>query len=134
MSYIPDCRKDESYNQKYLNEKNKREIKGYDWCAEEVVDTFFDNLDTYIDEDLLKILESELPEEDREEYEWSYTFGNREPEKRKVRTLADLIRSKIQEFIEEERDELIVSMLDSMDEAEYERIKEQVDGRVEEEK
>lgn len=132
MSYIPDCRKDESYNQKYLNEKNKREIKGYDWCAEEVVDTFFDNLDTYIDEDLLKILESELPEEYREEYEWVREYG--EPEKRTVITLADLIRSKIQEFIEEERDELIVSMLDSMDEAEYERIKEQVDGRVEEEK
>lgn len=134
MSYIPDCRADDAYNQKYLNEKCKTEITGYDWCAEEVVDTFFDNLDTYIDEDLLKILESELPEEDREEYEWSYTFGNREPEKRTVRTLADLIRAKIQEFIENERDELIVSMIDCMDEAEYDRIKEQVDGRVEEEK
>lgn len=132
MSYIPDCRKDETYNQKYLNEKNKREIKGYDWCAEEVVDTFFDNLDTYIDEDLLKILESELPEEDREEYEWVREYG--EPEKRTVRTLADLIRSKIQEFIENERDELIVSMIDCMDDTEYDRIKEQVDGRVEEEK
>lgn len=134
MSYIPDCRTNNAYNQKYLNEKCNAEITGYDWCAEEVVDTFFDNLDTYIDEDLLKVLESELPEENREEYEWSSSFGNTEPEKRTVRTLADLIRSKIQEYIESERDELIVSMIDDMDEAEYDRIKEQVDGRVEEEK
>lgn len=46
MSYIPDCRTDEVYNEKQLNEKNKEFIAGFDWAVAEAKN-LFDNLVVY---------------------------------------------------------------------------------------
>ena len=131
MSRIPDCRSDENYNEKYLNKKDKEFVSGYDWCAEEVVDNFFDNLDVYFDDDshLMHVLKEEMPESMQYEEEIEWSFGQREPEKREIKTYLDLLRSKIQEWIEDERDELITSMIDNMDDNEYELIKAKVDNK-----
>ena len=135
MSYIPDCRNDENYNEKYLNNFDKEFVRGYDWCVEMSVDNFFDNLDIYFGDDshIMHLLNEELPENMREEYEIERTFAdeNARVEKRDVKTYVDLLRSKILDYIEMERDELITSMIDNMDEQEYSEIKAKVDGKQE---
>lgn len=130
MSYIPDCRTDESYNQKYLNDKDKEFVAGFDWCAEMVADNFFDNLDVYFpDTDhMMALLNEKLPDSARDKYEMEFTFGDRKPEPRKVETFGDLLREKLLDWIERERDELITGMIDAMDEDEYTKIKAAVDG------
>ena len=131
MSRIPDCRTDDTYNQKYLNKEDKREIFGFDWCAEMAADNFFDNLETYANPELLAFLNAEIPEDEHEEYEWIPTInlGDQppEPEKRTIRTYGDLLRSQLADWIESERDEIITSMIDAMDDDEYQRIKAEVD-------
>lgn len=98
MSYIPDCRNDENYNQKYLNDKDREFVRGYDWCTEEVVDNFFNNMDVYFDEDshLLHLLNEKLPEHLKDEEEIEWTFG-RETTVRKIDTYADLFRAALEE-------------------------------------
>lgn len=141
MSYIPDCRADENYNQKYLKEKDKEFVAGFDWCVEMAVDNFFDN-DMYElqDEDgyLGHILCEEVPESMQTEYEMSFTFNfgedgeyEEKTETRIIKTYADLIRSKILEWIEMERDMLITSMIEGMDEDEYAQAKAKIDGQGE---
>ena len=115
MTAFPDCRTDEDYNFDKLDEKNKEFIKGYDWATEEVVDNFFDNDmgDILLGDSYLgHILNEQVPEDLREEYELAFTFNGRGEEKRTVETYADLIRAKLLNWIEIERDELITSMLD----------------------
>lgn len=117
MSYIPDCRSDENYNEKRLTEKDKEFVRGFDWSAEEAVDVFFDNLEVTESDHLIKMLNEELPERMQEEYEWEYTFRtDRNPEKRIVKTYGDLLRKELLAWIESERNEMIVSMIDNMEE------------------
>lgn len=105
MSYIPDCRTDENYNEKYLNAKNKEFLAGYD-CAVEQITTLFSNLDAYPDlEELL------------DDHKAVIKDGK-----------ADIAQEAIEEWMESQRDELITSMIDNMSEKEYGAIKEKVDG------
>lgn len=132
MSYIPDCRTDENYNEKYLNEKDKEFLLGFDWAIESAVDNFFDNnfcMPDYDDSYISHVLTHDVPDFMKEKYTMEYTFGDRDEENREVKTYADWIRMKILEWIEIKRNTLITSMLDNMDEEEYKRIKEKVDGR-----
>ena len=133
MSRIPDGRTDEYYNQKYLNEKDTEFLHGFDWCVEMAVDNFFDNdMFELQDEDLYlgHILCEKLPDAIREEYEMEHTFSDREDaDIRTVETYADLIRMKLLEWIEMERNELITSMLEGLTDEEYNEIKAKVDGR-----
>ena len=114
MSYIPDCRTDEFYNEDKLNEQNKEEIRGFDWCAEMVVDNFFDNMDVpFSDESyIMHLLSEEVPESMQETYTFEFSHGENEPQERTVKTYADLLRLKLIDWIEGERNELIVSMID----------------------
>ena len=123
MSYIPDCRTDEYYNQKFLTGSDKEFVRGFDWCVETAVDNFFDNemfdlaqSDSYLGH----ILNELVPEELQEEYTQEHVFLNDgEDEHRTVTTYADLIRYKLLYWIEMERDELITSMIDNMSDEEY---------------
>lgn len=134
MSYIPDCRTDENYNQKYLDESRKKELAGFDWCAEEVVDNFFDNEMNgleYGDLYLGHVLAEEVPEYMQEEY--TMEFSCRDDEDRTIKTYADLIRFKLLEWIESGRNKMIVSMIENMSEDEYTANKEKANGQVESE-
>lgn len=106
MSYIPDCRTDEYYNEKYLKDKDAEFIRGFDYAVENMLN-IFNNLDVYPDvEELLDDKKAILKE------------GK-----------AELVRDALEEWVEMARDEVITSMIESMDETEYQRIKEAVDGR-----
>lgn len=117
MSYIPNCRTDEIYNEKNLNNRDKEHLLGFDWCTEMAVDNFFNNLDVYFDSDsyLMHLLNERLPKDMQEEYEMEYTYADDEnkSEMRKTETYADMLRFKILDWIEMERNELITSMIDN---------------------
>ena len=120
MSYIPDCRRDEYYNQKFLGGYDREFMRGFDWCAEEAVDNFFDNNYDYDDgTEIAHFLNQKVPECLREKYVMEYTFGDRPDEERTVETYADLIRFELLRWIETERNELITHMIDSMSDEEY---------------
>ena len=55
-----------------------------------------------------------------------FSFGDRQSEEREINTHADLLRYKLLTWIESERDELITSMLDNMDEDIYEALRNKV--------
>lgn len=114
MSFIPDCRAEGPYNEKNLNAKDAEIVRGYDWCAEMVVDCFFDNMDDYLDTFIMHYLKERVGEEEETDYEWECSFGSvARKEIRKVETYADLLRMKMNEWIERERDMLITSMIDA---------------------
>lgn len=123
MTYIPDCRNDETYNFDNLVKDSQTYVRGYDHCAEDVVDSFFDNLDVYFDDDsyIMHMLNEKLPESLQDEYERDKVdidTGKEVSEKRKVETYADLLRSKLLDWIEDERDTLITALIDSQDDTE----------------
>lgn len=108
MSYIPDCREDENYNEKYLNETDKEYIRGYDYAVEEVLETFFANLDCYD----FRV--------DGEDIDLGLILENHE-------SITDKLKDAMKQCFESERDQMITSMIDHMDDNEYEQIKEKVD-------
>lgn len=107
MSYIPDCREDEAYNQKYLNQRNKDFVAGYDYAVERILELIKDNNNVYPDLNVLLNKNIAVINEDK----------------------VEMVTSAIEHWSEMQRNELITSMIDDMDEDEYESIKEQVDGR-----
>lgn len=125
---FPDCRNDDYYNEDFLDGQDKAELFGYDWCAEEVVDSFFDNLDVYFDDDsyMMHLLNEEMPKDMQKEETIEWTFGDRPDTVREIKTYKDLLRSKLQDWIESERDQLITSMIDAMDEDLYNAIRNKV--------
>lgn len=130
MSYIPDCRRDKYYNQKYLNEKDSEFVRGFDWCAEIAMDNFFNNIDDFFERDsfIMHMLLQEIPEMDHEVYEWNNSFSENPVENREIRTYLDKLRAYLIDWVENHRDELITSMIDGMDNDEYKRIKDEVDN------
>ena len=100
----PDCRTDENYNEKYLNEKDKEYMAGFDCGIETIVCMIEGNLDTFPE------LEAAMSEQ----------------------TQNDLAEA-AKKWAESTRNELITSMIDAMSNEEYDSIKEAVDGRPVEE-
>lgn len=101
MSYIPNCRKDNDYNQKYLNEKDKEFVRGFDYAFNDALDSFFANIDD-MDFDV-----------DDEDIDLGKILTNHE-------AILERLKDNILEWFEGERDEMITSMIDHMDENEYE--------------
>ena len=124
---FPDCRVDDTYNEDFLNGKDHEFVRGFDWCTEMAVDNFFDNLQASLKDDghLMHVLNEKLPEEYQDEETVELTFGER-IENRKIETYKDLLRSNLLEWVEQERDELITSMIDSMDEKEFRALRNKV--------
>lgn len=108
--FIHDCRTDSFYNVEHLNDSDKAEVRGYDWCTDAAVDTFFDNLDVYFDDDsvVMELMNKELPESMKTEYDTADGEDHRE-----VKTYGDYFRMNLLIAIESTRDEMIVSMVDN---------------------
>lgn len=106
MTCIPDCRAEGPYNQENLSAENKRLTEGFDYCVESAVESFFYNTDVYFDDDshLMHVLNEKLPEDLAEEDE--------------VTTYLDLFKTKLLEWIESQRDELITALIDGQGEDE----------------
>ena len=109
MTYIPDTRTDETYNQKYLNEKDREFIRGFDFAVDDVLESFFMNVG---DCDL---------DVEGEDIDLAKIFTNH-PE------ITEKLKTTMQEWIEGERDTMITSMIDHMEDTEYDAIKEKVDS------
>ena len=112
MTYIPNCREDENYNVDKLREQDRDFIRGYDYCTDYAADSFFDKLEMDFGEDSYfgHFLNERLPESMQSSYEYEYLDGS--VEERAVETYGDYFRSKMLDFIESQRDELIVSIID----------------------
>lgn len=104
MSYIPDCRTDEYCNQKFLNERDKDFIKGYDWAVQQILGLFCDNLDVY--PELMELFDDNK--------------AIIKPDKTKI------AKDAIEHWAEMERNEIVAGMLYSYDEEEYNKIREKV--------
>lgn len=128
---FPDCRTDDAYNEDFLTNTDKQFVRGMDWCTEMAIDNFFDNHfngEPPIEEDgeLSILLDKEIPDYLKDKYTMDFSFGDRQSEEREINTYADLLRYKLLTWIESERDELITSMLDNMDEDIYEALRNKV--------
>lgn len=124
---MPDCRKDDTYNEDFLNEKDKEFLRGFDWAVEMAVDMFFQgDMGGLKDEDLYlgHVLCEKIPDEIRKEYTMDFTFGDKESEDRTTEDYGDMIQLELFSAIESERNGLIVSMIDNMDKRVYEAIRE----------
>lgn len=106
---VPDCRTDEYYNEKYLNDEDKRFLKGYDWAVENALN-LLNNTDTYDELDDILDPNKAIVNVDKHE----------------------IFRSALADWLEGERDMLITSMIDGMGE-EYDEIKARVDSGSESE-
>lgn len=100
MSMIPDCRKDEDYNINILPDKDREFIHGFDYFME-MLPHIFEDLESFSYVDDLKIS--------------AFLLKIAASEKKK-KALEDIIK----DFYECERNELITTMIDSMDPDEYE--------------
>lgn len=113
MSYIPDCRTDGYYNEKYLNSRDKEFVKGFDWCVDVVLKSFMANLDIYTSD-----LETKGVDINVVTY-----FENHED-------VAQKFSECLQNYAEMERDVLITSMIDSMEVNEYKEIRKNIKQKV----
>lgn len=93
--YIPDCRTDDAYNQKHLNERNKEFLHGYDYGISSLMNVF-DNLEIYSDE----------MEIDDEDINLVRLFKNHP-------VIKNTFISCLMDYAEMERNELIVGLLDN---------------------
>lgn len=111
MTYIPDCRTDEAYNEKYLDKMDKEYIEGFDFAAEQA-ENLFNNLDVFIDE----------MDIDGEDINLIRFLENHENVKNKFQEC-------LSDWLEMQRDEMITSMIDNMPDDVYEAIKAKVDAQ-----
>lgn len=97
MSYIPDCREDEFYNYENLEKVDMIFIDGYDYLADDIISTAFDNLDMF-----------------NFKCDEGYTVSLGEYLNTKPQLKSAIIESLL-EFVEMQRDETIVSIIDGYD-------------------
>lgn len=127
------------YYEGFLNEEDKDEIDGYDYLADNVVDSFFFNMDIHdriMDAfkdaglDLDKVDHSVLiSRRDASDEITQKEWDKLNPETKLVLS----IKEGLEYYIERDRDELITSMIDNMDEQDYEENFKKVWGKGQEE-
>lgn len=105
-----------------MNAKDAEFIAGFDWGRIMVVNNFFDNIEDHEDD-----WQQMEPETEEEEKIISFMEKNPEAAGAFYKACIEGIKEAILQCIEMERDELITSMIDSMDEDEYESNKESAD-------
>ena len=94
---VANCREDSAYNEDFLTNMDKEFIQGFDYCLEQIVNLFENNLDEYEFErkgviDVMQVLEENKGE------------------------IVEIIR----DWAESDRNMMITSMIDHMDNKEYE--------------
>ena len=94
---FPDCRNDECYNEDFLSKTDKEYVSGADWMLEQIVNLFENNLDTYAG---------------RLEYD-----GDIDIDKVLNKAKAE-ISEMVRDWAEMERNMLITSMIENMDDEE----------------
>jgi len=130
MSHIPDMREKEEgsyYYQGYLDEQSANYLAGYDYAMEDTIDSFFYNLEIYLDE----LEECGFDDQRLKAFEKHYTEfrqleGTNDPidlntiEDSQIKLVLTLIRGLI-DYAEMERDEIGTSLIDSMSDEELKK-------------
>lgn len=120
MSMIPDCRNDEHYNEDFLDRQDKEFIKGFDFCLEQIKNLIENNLDVY-ETELSDVWDDDLGEQPQDE-----VFATTD----ELYTIVDenkiLLSLIVEHWAEMQRDELITSMIDGMDDDIYKAIRHRV--------
>lgn len=119
MTFIPDTRNDCYYNERFLNDGDDAFVQGFDFAIEQMVNLFAGNLDVY---------EQELTElcPEGHEKEADEAFATRTDLYDILETDKEIICAVVKDWAEKERDSVITSCIDSMDDEEYELIKNEV--------
>lgn len=107
---------DENYNEDFLNGSDKDYIQGYDVCFDAIISLIASNLDVYEGELTELCPEGYTPEEDE-------CFTTREDLYEIMVENKEIICAIIKDWLEMTRDEIITSLIDSMDDKEYESLK-----------
>ena len=117
---FPDCRNDNYYNEDFLNNTDREFVGGYDWAVD-TIDNLFENLGMLTGESdtVERFLKKSLPASLTDSYTMDLTYPSKHQEEREVKTYGDYIRMKLLEWLEIQRNELITSMIDSMNDAVY---------------
>lgn len=132
MSRIPDCRTDEHYNEKYLDEKDSQVILGYDYSIEDNIENFFNNIEIYADDIAYALglsekslnIDEDLLDSDKDIED----YGKDEIKDMGIaNALLVTLKQRMLEWAENNRDEYITSMLDNMNDKEYESLKAKAD-------
>ena len=89
MTYIPDCRKDDTYNEKNLTKESLDFIHGFDMAVDEIM-TLFDNTDVFPEFDL--ILDPDIAVVNKDKIA--------------------IVRAAVKEWAEMSRNEVIVALID----------------------
>lgn len=119
MSFIPDTRNDSNYNEDFLNADDNNFVQGYDCAVDTIVNLLAGNLDTY-QQELTELCPADhIPEYDE-------AFATRTDLYEIVTANKEILCAIIKDWMEMERDEIITSFIDNMDDKEYEMIKENV--------
>ena len=130
MSYIPSVRtktvtspymdkggeKENGYWQGYLDEDNAVFVAGFDFAVKTSADNFFDNIDylaNYDDDAIISVDDINLSLSE---------FFEKHP------NTLEAIRRALLDWLEMSRDELVVSVIDGMEQEEYDRIKGKADS------
>lgn len=116
---LPDCRNDETYNERFLEDRDEQYVSGFDTAVDSIITLFADNLDVY---------ENELTELCPEGYtpEYDECFAKRKDLYNIVVENKEILCAIIKDWLESERNEIITSCIDSMEDEVYDKIKEEV--------
>lgn len=118
MSLFADCRNDGVYNEDFLDKVDSSFLKGADFAVDQIENMFLNNLDSYEDE-LTEVLdEGEVAGEDE-------VYSTRQDLYDILGENKELIVTLIRHWMEKERDMLVTSMIDGMNEDEYKRLRKQ---------
>lgn len=112
MSTFPDCRYDGSYNVDFLDEKDSEFVKGFDYALETIINLFSANLDVFQNELTETLAEGETCAEDE-------VFSTRSDLYDIISENNILLGCIIEQWHEMERDMLVTSMIDNMDDEIY---------------
>ena len=114
----PESKEPNPYYEGYLNKEDKKFINAYDYTVDEA-DNFFYNLDTFVDD-----IESE--DFDIDKVDMTLLEADEIPEADKANATRETrimlwFKESLAQHFEMNRDELVTSMLDNMDEKEYQK-------------
>lgn len=119
MTFIPDTRNDCYYNERFLNDGDDAFVQGFDFAIEQMVNLFAGNLDVYKQE-----LTELCPE--GHEKEADEAFATRTDLYDILETDKEIVCAVVKDWAEKQRDDVITACIDSMDDEEYELIKNEV--------
>lgn len=107
---LPDCKTDEFYNEKYLKGGDADFVSGFDFCINDAIATIFDNLEDSDEEISFVGIHTDLGD---------FLSGNPD--------IFNALKRQFARSLQNERNELIMSILESKEDDEFEKRKKKVD-------